>query len=139
MGSRISHVPDSARIWAQVDLDAVRHNTQVLRGQLKHGAALLAVVKSEAYGHGAVPVAKTALAAGATRLGVNEIGEGLALREAGIKAPIQLLTSSLPEELSAGIEGNLTFAVSSEDEINALADRSRGSCGLRSAQRSLQL
>jgi len=124
MNSRII-IPEKTRVWAEIDLDAVRHNTRVLRGLLKHGAELLAVVKSEAYGHGAVPVARAALAAGASRLGVNEVAEGLALRDADIRAPIQLLTSSLPEELDAGIEAELTFAVSSEDEIKALADRSR--------------
>jgi alanine racemase len=125
MSSRISLLPDSVRVWADVDLDAVRHNVTVLRGLLKQGAELLAVVKSEAYGHGAVPVAKAALSAGATRLGVNEVKEGAALRAARINVPIQLLTSCLAEELADGIEAELIFAVSSVDEIKALADRSR--------------
>ena len=125
MGSRISMMPDATRIWAEVDLNAVRHNVGVLRGLLKHGAELMAVVKSEAYGHGAVPVSLAALAAGATRLGVNEVAEGVALRDARIDVPVLLLTPSLPEELDAGIEAQLTFAVSSTDEIKALADRTR--------------
>ena len=120
-----SQSSESARVWAHIDLDAVRHNTRVLRGLLKHGAGLLAVVKSEAYGHGAVAVGRAALSAGATRLGVNQIEEGVALRDAGIEAPIQLLTPTLPEELTAGIEAGLVFAASSDDEIMALASRSR--------------
>jgi alanine racemase len=137
MGLRNFSVPDAVRVWAQVDLEAVRHNTRVLRGLLKHGAALMAVVKSEAYGHGAVPVAKAALSAGATRLGVNEISEGIDLRDAGIGEPVQLLTSCLPQELDAGIEADLTFSVSSQDEIKALAEHTRAlNQGLRRGLRT---
>lgn len=125
MGPGASNVPEAVRIWAAIDLEAVRHNVRVLRGLLKHGAGLLAVVKSEAYGHGAVQVARAALEAGASRLGVNEVAEGVALRDAGLDVPVQLLTSCLPEEQSAGIEAGLIFAVSSIDEIKALAERSR--------------
>lgn len=116
---------DSTRIWAEIDLEAVRHNTRTLIGLLKHGAELLAVVKSEAYGHGGAAVAQAALSAGATRLGINEVAEGVALRDAKIEVPIQLLTPCLREELDPGIDAGLTFAVSSFDEIKALADRSR--------------
>lgn len=130
------HAGHTARVWADVNLDAVRHNTRVLRGLLKRGAELMAVVKSEAYGHGAVPVARAALAEGATRLGVNEVAEGIALREAGIAQPIQLLTSCLDEELSYGIESDLTFAVSSLDEIDALASQARAV--LQGARRGLR-
>ena len=124
-GTNITIHPNAARVWAEVDLHAIRHNTRVLRTQLKNSAGLMAVVKSEAYGHGAVPVAKAALSAGASRLGVNEVNEGIALRDAGIDVPIQLLTSCLDDGLKAGIEADLTFAVSSDDEIMALADSSR--------------
>src|SRR2546426_10240996 len=103
-----SQTTDSARIWCEVNLDAVTHNVRVLRGLLKHGAGLMAVVKSEAYGHGAVAVSRAALSAGATRLGVNEISEGVSLRDAGIDVPIQILTSCFPEEMSAGIDANLS-------------------------------
>ncbi len=116
---------ESARVWAEIDLEAVRHNVRAIKGLLKHGAGIMAVVKSEAYGHGAVPVAQAALSAGASRLAVYEIGEGIQLRDAGITAPIQVLTSCLPWELEAGIEADLTFSVSSQDEIKALADRTR--------------
>jgi len=120
-----SVTPDAPRVWAKVDLRAVRHNTRALLRLLKNGAELMAVVKSEAYGHGAARVARAALEAGATRLGVNEVAEGLALRDAGLECPIQLLSSCLPEELGAGILADLTFAVSSLDEVKALADSSR--------------
>jgi alanine racemase len=118
-------VPEAVRIWAAIDLEAVRHNVRTLRSLLKYGAGLLAVVKSEAYGHGALQVARAALEAGASRLGVNEIAEGVALRDAGLDVPVQLLTSCLPEEMGPGIEAGLIFAVSSTDEIRALAQRTR--------------
>lgn len=80
-----------ARTWATVDLDAVAHNVRVLRGLLPPTAAFMAVVKADAYGHGAVPVAASALAAGAAWLGVATPGEALELRDAGIEAPILIL------------------------------------------------
>jgi alanine racemase len=72
--------------WADVDLDAVRHNASVLV-RLSHPAALCAVVKADGYGHGAVPVARAALEGGADWLAVALVEEGVALREAGIEAP----------------------------------------------------
>ncbi|WP_432548027.1 alanine racemase [Kineococcus sp. SYSU DK004] len=72
---------------AVVDLDAVAANAALLRGRLG-GAELMAVVKADGYGHGAVPAARAALAGGATRLGVAHVAEALQLRAAGIEAPV---------------------------------------------------
>jgi len=113
------------RVWACVDLDAYVHNVRQIIKLLKHGAFLTAVVKANAYGHGAVPVARAVLSAGAQRLGVASVPQGIELREAGIKAPIQLLGPCTSEELLPGVEAGLTFAVSSVDEIAVLADRTR--------------
>ncbi|MCZ7645571.1 MAG: alanine racemase [Planctomycetota bacterium] len=113
------------RVWARVDLDAYVYNVKRTLKELKQGAALCAVVKANAYGHGAVPVSRACLAAGAQRLAVVTVREGLELREAGIEAPIQLLGPCLSDEVSPGIEGDLTFAVSSEDEIALIAEKSR--------------
>src|SRR5512133_2515800 len=83
-----SSVPGAgARVESVVDLAAVRHNVEVLRAAAP-GAALMAVVKADGYGHGAVPVARAALDAGATWLGVCTLDEALALRGAGIAAPV---------------------------------------------------
>lgn len=116
---------DIHRVWARVDLDAYRHNVRQIICLLKHGAGLIAVVKANAYGHGAVPVARACLQAGASRLAVVNVLQGIELRQAGIQAPIQLLGPCTPEELKPGIEHGLIFAVSSVDEIAALADRTR--------------
>src|SRR5687767_3086959 len=77
----------TARVEAVVDLAAVRHNVDVLRG-LAPRAQLMAVVKADAYSHGAVPVAAAALQAGASWLGVCTLDEALELRAAGITAPV---------------------------------------------------
>ncbi|MEJ6761197.1 MAG: alanine racemase [Candidatus Planktophila sp.] len=74
------------RAEALVDLSAIKHNIELLKKEA--GTNLLAVVKADAYGHGLVPVAKTALTAGATYLGVALLEEAVELREAGIDAPI---------------------------------------------------
>ena len=76
-----------------VDLDAVRHNVRTL---LPGSAALMAVVKANGYGHGSVPVAKAAIEAGATWLGVALVEEGITLRDGGVTAPI-LVLSEFPE------------------------------------------
>lgn len=77
--------------WAEIDLDAIAHNTQALKGWVGQRTHLLAIVKANGYGHGALPVARTALENGATWLGVNFSNEGVQLRQVGITAPILLV------------------------------------------------
>ena len=90
------------RAWVEVDLDALAHNVGQIRGILAPAADLLAVVKADAYGHGAIGVAQTALQAGATWLGVATVVEGIELRRAGINAPILLLGAvHTPTEIQA--------------------------------------
>ena len=72
---------------ASVDLDAIAHNVATLR-EHAGSAAVMAVVKADGYGHGATPVARAALAAGAAELGVATVDEALALRRDGITAPV---------------------------------------------------
>ncbi|NPD31559.1 alanine racemase [Eggerthellaceae bacterium zg-1084] len=78
--------------WVQIDLSAVRHNLREARRLVPRTTRVLAVVKADAYGHGAVRVAQTALAAGADHLGVATVSEGVQLRRAGITAPILVLS-----------------------------------------------
>src|ERR1700710_1443298 len=75
--------PPTGPAVAEVDLDAVRANVSQL-DQLSGAAEVMAVVKADAYGHGLVPCARAALAGGATWLGVAQLAEGLALRQAGV-------------------------------------------------------
>jgi len=79
------------RAWLEVDTAAIRANAQTLKRFLAPTTDLMAVVKADGYGHGAVPVAKAALAGGADCLGVATLAEGVELRRAGITAPVLML------------------------------------------------
>lgn len=81
----------SQRAWVEIDLGALSFNVHQLRSLLSPRTELMAVVKADAYGHGAVTVAQTVLQSGANWLGVATVPEGIQLREAGIKAPILIL------------------------------------------------
>ena len=80
-----------SRAWVEINLDSIRHNVQQFRQLLRPTTDLMAVVKADAYGHGAVAVARTALTAGATWLGVATVPEGIELRQAGVQAPILVM------------------------------------------------
>ncbi|HWL38029.1 MAG TPA: alanine racemase [Frankiaceae bacterium] len=98
----------TTRAEAVVDLAAVRHNVGVLRAAAG-GAEVLAAVKADGYGHGAVPVARAALEGGATWLGVVLVEEGVALRTAGIDAPVLVMMEPPPGagEVAAAYDINL--------------------------------
>lgn len=103
----------------EVDLAAVRSNIRRLISD-SAPAEVLAVVKADAYGHGAVPISRCALEAGATRLGVAIVEEGAVLRAAGITAPI-LLLSEPPASVANAVAANaLTSTVYTEAGIDAL-------------------
>ena len=105
---------------AVVDLSAVRHNVRLLL-DLAAPAALCAVVKADGYGHGAVPVARAALDAGATWLGVALPSEGAQLREAGLDGPVLVLSEPSPAEWDDVVRLRLTPAVYSRAGIDGLA------------------
>jgi alanine racemase len=107
-------------VWADIDLDAVRANVRALR-TLVAPSAVLAVVKADGYGHGAVPVAHAALDAGATMLGVALVEEGVALRDAGVSAPVLVLSEPVPDAAHTVVQHRLTPAVYTERGIEALA------------------
>ncbi len=86
----------TARTWAEVDLDALAHNYHVLRG-LAPEAKFLGLVKADAYGHGAVPVAKKLETLGADMLAVACLAEAIELRQAGIAIPVLCLGQTPPE------------------------------------------
>ncbi|MBR8837030.1 MAG: alanine racemase [Stigonema ocellatum SAG 48.90 = DSM 106950] len=88
----------SQRAWVEIDLAALSHNVQQVASLLSSPTQLMAVVKADAYGHGAITVAQTVLESGATWLGVATVPEGIELREAGIKAPILILGATHTKE-----------------------------------------
>ena len=79
------------RTWAEVDFDKLAHNYHALRGLAPAGTKYLGLVKADAYGHGAVPVAKKLEELGADYLGVACLDEAIEVREAGVKTPILIL------------------------------------------------
>ena len=104
-------VSSTLRSWAEVDPDAFRHNLALVRATIGPRPEILAVVKADAYGHGAVQVAHTALRNGATSLGVACVPEGRTLRRAGIRAPILVLGYTPGWQGREAIGLGLTLAV----------------------------
>ena len=102
--------------WAEIDCSALAHNVKTLLGHVAP-SELCAVVKADGYGHSAVVVAEEVLRAGATRLAVALVEEGLVLREAGIKAPILLLSEPRPQAMHACVANDITPTLYSIDGI----------------------
>lgn len=103
------------RAWVEIDLSAIRHNVKSLKSVV--AGELLAVVKADAYGHGAIAVSQAAIEAGATWLGVATITEGVQLRNGGITAPILILgsTNSI-DEIKAIAENRLYPTICSPEQ-----------------------
>ena len=111
--------------WAEIDLNAYAHNIQELKRITRPPARLMAVVKANAYGHGAVEISRRALQSGAGYLGVARINEAVALRKAGLSAPILILGYSPPALAETLIEYELTQTVYHFRTAQALSDRAR--------------
>ena len=108
--------------WLEIDLAAVRHNVRTLKTLLGPNCHLWAVVKANAYGHGAVPSGRAALESGADGLAVACLLEAAELRRSGITAPILLLTASEPRAAEWTVRLGLTQTACTEDTVRALAD-----------------
>ncbi len=106
--------------WAEIDLGALRSNVAVIRG-IAGEADVCAVVKADGYGHGSVRVARAALEAGAASLAVALVEEGMVLREAGIEAPILLLSEPPTSAAAVVVSNRLTPTVYSDEVVDALA------------------
>jgi alanine racemase len=96
---------------ADIDLAALRHNLHVLREQVGPGVRVMAVVKANAYGHGAVAVSRTLAGAGIDMLGVALVEEGLALREAGVATPILVMGLAPEDGVADALAADLTLTV----------------------------
>jgi alanine racemase len=115
--------------WIEVDLAAIRGNVGALKALLAPGVLFMAVVKANGYGHGILPAARAALAAGADRLGVALLEEGERLRRAGIGVPIQILGEMPPEGASRACRARLDVTTGRADTLDALAAAARRSTG----------
>lgn len=112
--------------WLGVDLVALAENVRAIRATLASGTRLMAVVKADAYGHGAGAVAEAALQNGATSLGVATVEEGVRLRRSGHEAPILILGIIPDAAYSQAIEHGLQLTVSSGRQIQVIERIARG-------------
>ena len=110
--------------WVEVDHGAAAHNVRTLIAEVAP-ARLLAVVKADAYGHGAVPVARTVLRAGASWLGVALVEEALELRDAGISAPVLVLSEPHPAAADACAERAIAVTVCTLTGVQAFGAAGR--------------
>ncbi|MDO8671373.1 MAG: alanine racemase [Dehalococcoidia bacterium] len=114
--------------WAEIDLDALAHNVGEIRKAVGQDTGVMAVVKANAYGHGAVPISRAVIAAGASRLGVACVDEGIELRQAGIKAPILVMGYVPIWEAGALVQYGLVPTITSRElgkALSELASRSK--------------
>ena len=113
--------------WVEIDLEAIELHVRWVRERTQ--AQVMAVVKANGYGHGAVAVAQAALRGGATWCGVARIEEALQLRQAGIDCPLLLLGYLPPAHLEQAIAGQISLPVWSEEQVEQAA-RAAGKVGL---------
>ena len=127
---RISSEKDKRYAWAEIDLAYLDHNIRLIRSVGSAGdARVMAVVKADGYGHGAVAVSKQALKSGAAALGVALVKEGIKLRKAGIGAPIYVLGECSPHSVADAIKNKLILTInslSSAEEFSGIAEKNGG-------------
>lgn len=116
--------------WTEIDLGRLRRNLQLIRRDLPAKVKLMAVVKDEAYGHGALDIARIAIEEGAACLGLSTLEEAMALRDAGITAPLLLLGERQEAELPWCVAHDLTVCVNEPNTVRKLA-RVAASAGKR--------
>jgi len=107
--------------WTEIDLGKLRRNLQLIRRDLPSAVKLLAVVKDEAYGHGALDVARVAVEEGAWGFGLSTLEEAMHLREGGITAPLLLLGERQEAELEWCVAHDLTVCVNEPHAVRKLA------------------
>jgi len=114
------------RVWADIDLGALRRNFRRLCERVGPAAAILAVVKADAYGHGAVPVARAlAEEPGLWGFGVGDSAEALELRAGGVDSPILILGTIIPDEVPQVVSHDVRVCIHSMDRIQSLEEEAR--------------
>ena len=113
------------RTWSEVNLKTLSNNVKNLRAKLGSDVRIMVVVKADAYGHGAVPVAKTALESGASMLGVGDSSEAIELRQSGILEPILILGAVIEEEIGWMVSYNITPTIHSMDLLALFNEEAR--------------
>lgn len=125
---RVGTKHDGPSISATVDLSAIAHNVRLLRARAG-GAAVMTVVKADGYGHGAARVARAALDAGASEIGVATIDEALELRAAGIHEPILAWLHSSSGQFADALASDIALGVSSIEQARAVRAAARAHSG----------
>jgi alanine racemase len=116
--------------WIEIDRQALINNVQQIRRRIGPDCLLMAVVKANAYGHGAAPVAQTLLAAGADRFAVATLAEALELRQNGIAAPIQVLGYTPAWQMADAVRQGIVVTVFDLETVQAL-DAAAAAVGAR--------
>lgn len=111
--------------WVEIDLDRLERNIASLRAIAGPDVAMLHVIKADGYGHGAVEIGRASVEAGCALLGVATLHEGIELRQAGITAPVLILSPSLPEESEEILAWRLTPTLSTTEQATRMADAAR--------------
>lgn len=114
------------RTWAEIDLEALRHNYHTIAGTVSKDCRLMAVIKADGYGHGAVAVARLLSREGVSWFAVSNLEEATQLRQAGISEPILILSYTPPTEAARLAELSITQTVISREygeQLNAEAEK----------------
>ncbi|WP_036480333.1 alanine racemase [Myxosarcina sp. GI1] len=120
---RLSLLVSRQRAWVEIDLQALADNTRAISRFISPQTELMAVVKADAYGHGAIEIAKTVLANGASCLAIATLAEGVELRQAGIDAPILILGAiNAPEDIKAVAAWSLEPTICSPQQASVFAE-----------------
>lgn len=105
--------------WVEVDLGHIEHNIKALKAKLAKDTKLLAVVKADAYGHGATTIAPILVASGVDMLGVASVDEGIELRKSGIKTPIIVLGAAPDWAVCSAVENDIELSIFTREHIDS--------------------
>ena len=106
--------------WLEINLSAIANNISAVRQFVSPTTQVMAIVKANAYGHGLIPASRAAIQGGASALGVALLQEGVALRSAGITAPVVVLAPTMPEQADSIVAHNLSQTIGHPDAIPPL-------------------
>jgi alanine racemase len=106
--------------WAEIDLNAIRHNCKAIQDTVGRDTGIMAVVKANAYGHGIVEVSELLGKLKIRYLGVATLDEALTLRKSGVRLPILILGSLLSGELDVAVKNNITVTLCNKELLAAL-------------------
>src|SRR6202007_150512 len=123
-------------VWAEISLQAILHTLRAIRKQVGSQRKILAVVKSNAYGLGAVPISKALQKAGTEWFGVTCANEGIELRESGIRKRVLVLTGFWPGEEKRLLDNYLTPTVTRVDDLRHLERAAKSFLGKASSRKS---